>query len=82
MMKKSNSKVTGLYITDLSTTFPVNRRGILNYLKNNIGLTWVAQGFEHVITEDNLELIAKNARLSKYYKNNCYVLNNVLTKNN
>jgi len=82
MIKKTSSKRVGLYITDLSTTFPVNRRGILNYLKNNIGLTWVAQGFEHVITKDNLELIAKNTRLSRYYSNNCYILNSVLTKNN
>ena len=81
-MRKSMSTKSGLFVTSFSTTFPVNRRGILNYLKSNVGLKWDLPSGEFVITDDNLELIAENVRLSKFYKNNCYIVNDVLLKIN
>jgi len=81
-MKKSISTKSGLFVTSFSTTFPVNRRGILNYLKNNIGLTWDFPGGKFIITDNNLDLVAEQVRLSKFYKNNCYIVNDVLLKIN
>ena len=77
---KSNNQ---FWVTDLTTTFPVEKSDLLLYFLENgsVGKTWNLNGnLWFTLTKENYKEVKELVENSKYYSDNCYVLNTDLMK--
>ena len=84
---KKNNK---FYVTDLTTTFPVEKSDLLLYFLEDgiVGKTWrlgLTTTFTYesfTLTKENYKEVSKLVKNSKYYSDNCYILNKDLIELN
>lgn len=67
-----------LNITDQTTTFPVDRKQLKNYLNENIGFSWQTKYGKVLLDDDTTTWIVKNSHTSQYSKDRTYVYNKTL----
>ena len=67
-----------LNITDQTTTFPVDRKQLKNYLNENIGFSWQTKYGKVLLDDDTATWIVKNSHTSQYSKDRTYVYNKTL----
>ena len=77
---KSNNQ---FWVTDLTTTFPVEKSDLLLYFLENgsVGKTWnLDNDVSFTLTKENYKGVRWLVKNSKYYSDNCYILNTDLMK--
>lgn len=77
---KSNNK---FWVTDLTTTFPVEKSDLLLYFleEGTVGKTWnLNNDLSFTLTKENYREVKELVKNSKYYSDNCYILNKDLIK--
>ena len=79
-INKQNKKKKGMQIniTPATTTFPVPKNKLEDYLTENMGFRFKTPLREHVIDDDTAEWIVKNARVSHFNPKRSYVYNKSL----
>lgn len=78
LTKQNSKKGMNINVTNATTTFPVPLEELENYLTNNLGFKFRTAHREHVLDDLTAEWIAKNARVSHFNVNRCYVYNKSL----
>ena len=75
LTKKNNDNMK-INVTEQTTTFPVPIAKLRGRLMDNIGLKWKHPEFgTFEITKDNIPWILRNAKISMYNSQRCYIYN-------
>ena len=67
-------------ITEQTTTFPCPVNKLKGQLMDNIGLRWMTEHGEFIITNNTINWIMKNVQTSKYNDQRCYVYNKAFAR--
>lgn len=78
LTKQNSKKGMKINVTNATTTFPVPLEKLKDYLSKNIGFKFKTSHREHALDEATAEWIEKNARVSHFNPNRCYVYNKSL----
>jgi len=77
---KFNNKEMNINITEQTTTFPCPVNKLKGQLMDNIGLRWMTEHGEFIITNNTINWIMKNVQTSKYNDQRCYVYNKAFAR--
>jgi NTP pyrophosphatase (non-canonical NTP hydrolase) len=77
---KPNNKEMKINITEQTTTFPCPVNKLKGNLMDNIGLRWMTEHGEFMITTNTVDWILSNVKESMYDKQRCYVYNKAFAR--
>ena len=77
---KPNNKEMKINITEQTTTFPCPVNKLKGQLMDNIGLRWMTEHGEFIITNATVGWIIKNVKTSMYDDQRCYVYNKAFAR--
>ena len=77
---KFNNKEMNINITEQTTTFPCPVNKLKGQLMDNVGLRWMTEHGEFIITNNTINWIMKNVQTSKYNDQRCYVYNKAFAR--
>jgi NTP pyrophosphatase (non-canonical NTP hydrolase) len=77
---KPNNKEMKINITEQTTTFPCPVNKLKGQLMDNVGLRWMTEHGEFMITNNTIEWIMKNVQISRYNDQRCYVYNKAFAR--
>jgi len=77
---KFNNKEMNINITEQTTTFPCPVNKLKGQLMDNVGLRWMTEHGEFIITNNTINWIVKNVQTSKYNDQRCYVYNKAFAR--
>ena len=78
LTKQNSKKGMKINVTNATTTFPIPLEKLKEYLSKNIGFKFKTSHREHTLDEATATWIEKNARVSHFNPNRCYVYNKSL----
>jgi len=77
---KPNNKEMKINITEQTTTFPCPVNKLKGQLMDNMGLRWMTEHGEFMITNSTVSWIIKNVKTSMYDDQRCYVYNKAFAR--
>jgi len=77
---KFNKKEMNINITEQTTTFPCPVNKLKGQLMDNMGLRWMTEHGEFMITTNTVDWILSNVKESMYDKQRCYVYNKAFAR--
>jgi len=77
---KPNNKEMKINITEQTTTFPCPVNKLKGQLMDNMGLRWMTEHGEFMITNSTVGWIIKNVKTSMYDDQRCYVYNKAFAR--
>ena len=77
---KSNNKEMKINITEQTTTFPCPVNKLKGNLMDNIGLRWMTEHGEFMITNNTVDWILSSVKESMYDKERCYIYNKAFAR--
>ena len=77
---KPNNKEMKINITEQTTTFPCPVNKLKGNLMDNIGLRWMTEHGEFMITNNTVDWILSSVKESMYDKERCYIYNKAFAR--
>ena len=77
---KFNNKEMNINITEATTTFPCPMNKLKGQLMDNMGMRWMTEHGECMITSESIKWIMKNIQISRYNSERCYVYNKAFAR--
>ena len=77
---KPNNKEMKINITEQTTTFPCPVNKLKGQLMDNMGLRWMTEHGECILTSESIKWVLSNVKESMYDKQRCYVYNKAFAR--
>ena len=77
---KFNNKEMNINITEQTTTFPCPITKVKGQLMDNVGMRWMTEHGECVVTAESIKWIVQNIQISRYNSERCYIYNKAFAR--